>query len=151
MGLFLLHSALNSEEVYLDRINLILLLIWGVLDCCRQQEDVLGRSLEVQFDFCLILNLEEANRLPKLAMVVPCLFAAQPILIISLREVRKSLLGDMEPSGLIGREDQSLEDGKDPLESLVGAHHDYPLCEHFLGGVMSEGEVGLRVVGNIEV
>lgn len=84
-------------------------------------------------------------------MVVPCLFAAQPILVICLGEVGKSLLGNMEPSRLICCEDQTFKDGEDPLQSFVGAHHNYSFCEHFLRGVVSKGEVRLWIVGDVKV
>jgi hypothetical protein len=95
--------------------------------------------------------LEEGDWLPEFAVVVAGLLAAEPIFIVDLGKVGEALLGEVEPGGLIGREDKSLENSEDPLETLVRADDHNPFGEHLLGGVMPEGEVGARIVGNVEV
>lgn len=57
----------------------------------------------------------------------------------------------MKPGGLIGSEDQTLRDWIDFLESLGGASNNYSFDEHFSWGIMPEGEVGVGIVGDVEV
>jgi hypothetical protein len=95
--------------------------------------------------------LEETDGLPKLAMIVACLLAAQPFLVVGLREVGEAFLGEMEPGWLIGGEDESLEDCKDALKSFAGRYYDHAFSKHPAGRIVTEGEVGLRVVGDVEI
>lgn len=148
---FFLESSLDSKEVDLDGIDLILLLLALLLDSGRQQEDILGRSFVIEVDFGFILQLEEPNRLPKFSVIIPGLLAAQPLLIVGLSEICKAFFGKVEPGGLVCREDQSLVNCVDALETFGGRDYDHTLCEHSARGVMTEGEVCLRVVGYVEI
>lgn len=64
--------------------------------------------------------MEKSNWLPELPVISARSFGCQPVLIISLGEGFKALLGEMEPGGLIGSKDQSFAHREDTLEALGG-------------------------------
>ena len=63
-------------------------------------------------------------------MVVTCLLAAEPLLVVRFGEIGKAFLGEMEPGELVGREDKSLENRVNPLKAFARRNDDDPFREH---------------------
>lgn len=104
-----LNSALDSKEVNLQGCDINF--FWVSSDTGGQEENVLGWSLVVNFNFSLTLEFKESNRLPELSVPISVLLRVQPVIILLSLEVWENIFGNIEPTKLIGSKDKPCLNG----------------------------------------
>lgn len=83
-------------------------------------------------------------------MFVASAFVGEPLGVVLFVEVAEVGECEVEPGGFVGGEDEALVDREDALQAFAGGEDDDALCEDGLALQVPEGEVDVRVVGDVQ-